>query len=181
MASKGGDCTSTTRLERSQEQAHPAAKLGSLRDCIPFQVADRNCWAVRACHSEPASGYSKPASHELGPREVSGWLRLGDQSYVVMVEREAGERLAAEDEVWEILSERETQIAVLVSRGKGTKQIAGHLRISEHTVRSYMRRIFSKLHVSNRPAMVAELIKSPMARTEPAESKAMEHEARRAK
>jgi DNA-binding CsgD family transcriptional regulator len=181
MASKGVDRASTTRSERDQEQARPAAKLGSLRDCIPFQVADRNCWAVRARHSDPASEDDEHASHELGPREVSGWLRLGDKSYVVMVEREAGERLAAEDEAWEILSERETQIAVLVSRGKGTKQIAGHLRISEHTVRSYMRRIFSKLHVSNRPAMVAELIKSPMPRAEPPELKAMEHEARSAK
>jgi DNA-binding CsgD family transcriptional regulator len=59
------------------------------------------------------------------------------------------------------LSERETQIAVLVGRGKGTKQIGGHL--SEHTVRSYMRRIFSKLRVSTRPAMVARLMQSGIA------------------
>jgi DNA-binding CsgD family transcriptional regulator len=58
------------------------------------------------------------------------------------------------------LSVRECQIAVLVSRGKGTKQIAGDLHISEHTVRSYMRRIFLKLGVSNRPAMVAQLLQT---------------------
>jgi DNA-binding NarL/FixJ family response regulator len=58
------------------------------------------------------------------------------------------------------LSERECQIAVLVSRGKGTKQIAGDLHISEHTVRSYMRRIFLKLGVSNRPAMVTQLLQT---------------------
>ena len=39
----------------------------------------------------------------------------------------------------------------------------GHLHISEHTVRSYMRRIFSKLRVSTRPAMVAQLMKSGIA------------------
>ena len=58
------------------------------------------------------------------------------------------------------LSDRESQIAVLVSRGKGTKQIADDLRISEHTVCSYMRRIFAKLGVSNRPAMVAQLLQT---------------------
>jgi len=68
--------------------------------------------------------------------------------------------LKDDSNAWEILSERETQIAVLVARGKGTKQIAGHLYISEHTVRSYMRRMFSKLRVSTRPAMVAQLLKA---------------------
>jgi len=49
---------------------------------------------------------------------------------------------------------------MLVTLGKGTKQIAGHLRISEHTVQSYIRRIFFKLHVSTRTAMVAQLLRS---------------------
>ena len=52
------------------------------------------------------------------------------------------------------------QIAMLVTLGKGTKQIAGHLRISEHTVQSYMKRIFFKLHVSTRAAMVTQLLMS---------------------
>ena len=55
---------------------------------------------------------------------------------------------------------REMQIAMLVTLGKGTKQIARHLLISEHTVQSYMRRIFSKLQVSTRPAMVAQFLRS---------------------
>jgi DNA-binding CsgD family transcriptional regulator len=91
-------------------------------------------------------------------------LRIADQNYVLVSEtsdaNSGADRVSADNEPWEILSERETQIAVLVSRGKGTKQIAGHLHISEHTVRSYMRRIFSKLRVSTRPAMVARMMQS---------------------
>jgi DNA-binding CsgD family transcriptional regulator len=89
---------------------------------------------------------------------------MGGENYVLVSESDDDavrvDGLRHEATAWEILSERETQIAVLVARGKGTKQIAGHLRISEHTVRSYMRRIFSKLRVSTRPAMVAQLVKS---------------------
>ena len=59
--------------------------------------------------------------------------------------------------------------AVLVARGKGTKQIAAHLYISRHTVRSYMRRMFSKLRVSTRPAMVAQLMKAGVVLTHLAE------------
>jgi regulatory LuxR family protein len=57
-----------------------------------------------------------------------------------------------------------------VARGKGTKQIAAHLHITEHTVRSYMRRIFSKLRVRTRPAMVAILMKSGVVLAELLES-----------
>jgi DNA-binding CsgD family transcriptional regulator len=177
MASKPGNGVGTERTVRDQAPAHPEDKPGSSRGYIPFQVADWDCWAVRANHDEPVG----EDAHELGTREVSGWLWFGDQTYVVMVERKAGERVEAAEEVWETLSERETQIAVLVSRGKGTKQIAGSLHISEHTVRSYMRRIFSKLHVSNRPAMVAQLIKLSIGRGEPSPAKTMKDQTGSAK
>jgi DNA-binding CsgD family transcriptional regulator len=43
---------------------------------------------------------------------------------------------------------------VLVAQGCATKNIAYKLRISEWTVATYMRRIFAKLDVSSRAAMV---------------------------
>jgi DNA-binding NarL/FixJ family response regulator len=52
------------------------------------------------------------------------------------------------------LTARELQIAALVAHGHATKNIAHRLRISEHTVEAYMRRIFLKLKVDNRAAMV---------------------------
>jgi DNA-binding CsgD family transcriptional regulator len=61
-----------------------------------------------------------------------------------------------------VLTERELQIATLVALGKPNKQIASHLRISEWTVSTHLRRIFMKLGVDSRAAMVyrcAALIK----------------------
>lgn len=53
-----------------------------------------------------------------------------------------------------LLTERELQITVLVSQGKLNKQIADQLHISEWTVATHLRRVFSKLGVKSRAAMV---------------------------
>jgi DNA-binding CsgD family transcriptional regulator len=60
------------------------------------------------------------------------------------------------------LTGRELQIAALVANGDATKNIAHKLQISEWTVGTHLRRIFAKLQVDNRAAMVyrcAPLIK----------------------
>jgi DNA-binding CsgD family transcriptional regulator len=53
-----------------------------------------------------------------------------------------------------LLSKQELQIATLVALGKTNKQIASQLHISEWTVATYLRRIFAKLGVDSRAAMV---------------------------
>jgi ATP/maltotriose-dependent transcriptional regulator MalT len=53
-----------------------------------------------------------------------------------------------------LLTERELQIATFVAQGNSNKQIATHLKISEWTVSSHLRRIFVKLCVDSRAAMV---------------------------
>lgn len=58
------------------------------------------------------------------------------------------------DDALSRLSGRELQIAVLVALGYATKNIAYRLQISEWTVCTYLRRLFAKLDVDNRPAMV---------------------------
>jgi DNA-binding CsgD family transcriptional regulator len=52
------------------------------------------------------------------------------------------------------LTGRELQIAALVAEGNATKNIAHKLCISEWTVVTHLRRIFAKLNVDNRAAMV---------------------------
>jgi DNA-binding CsgD family transcriptional regulator len=53
------------------------------------------------------------------------------------------------------LSPREREIVLRVSEGLTTKEIAERLGISSWTVDSHIRRIFAKLHVTTRAAMVA--------------------------
>lgn len=56
-----------------------------------------------------------------------------------------------------LLSPREQEIARMVARGFPNKSIAAVLEISTWTVGTYLRRIFAKLGVTSRAAMVAKL------------------------
>ncbi len=57
-----------------------------------------------------------------------------------------------------VLSPREREIARMVAKGYPNKTIAGVLDISMWTVSTYLRRIFAKLSVGSRAAMVARLL-----------------------
>lgn len=57
----------------------------------------------------------------------------------------------------DILSPREHEIARMVAQGHPNKTIAAVLDISSWTVGTYLRRIFAKLNVGSRAAMVATL------------------------
>jgi DNA-binding CsgD family transcriptional regulator len=58
-----------------------------------------------------------------------------------------------------LLSPRELEIARMIALGLPNKTIAAVLEISAWTVGTYLRRIFAKLHVTSRAAMVAKLAK----------------------
>src|SRR5207249_5359962 len=60
-----------------------------------------------------------------------------------------------------ILSKREIQVAEAAAQGQTNKQIAGALRLSEHTVKNYLFRIFEKLGVSNRMELLFFLSAHP--------------------
>ncbi|HJW89075.1 MAG TPA: helix-turn-helix transcriptional regulator, partial [Anaerolineales bacterium] len=49
-----------------------------------------------------------------------------------------------------LLTRREQTVLNLAAAGKGDKEIAAELTLSLHTVKSHMRNILAKLHVSNR-------------------------------
>lgn len=72
------------------------------------------------------------------------------------------------------LSRRETEVARMVAQGYPNKTIAAVLEISSFTVSSYLRRIFAKLGVNSRAAMVAQalenrLLPGPVTRANPDE------------
>lgn len=57
------------------------------------------------------------------------------------------------------LSKREQQIALLVAEGNSNRQIAEQLRLSEHTVKNYLFRIFEKIGVSTRVGLTLHMLK----------------------
>jgi DNA-binding CsgD family transcriptional regulator len=77
-------------------------------------------------------------------------LRVGGLRISVQVSRER-----MDEEI--ILTPRESEIARLIAAGNPDKTIAAALQISKFTVSTYIRRIFAKLGVSTRAAMVHRL------------------------
>ncbi|GJH08507.1 MULTISPECIES: helix-turn-helix transcriptional regulator [Caballeronia] len=59
-----------------------------------------------------------------------------------------------------LLSGREMEVVHLVCMGYLTKQIADRMRISEFTVRSYLKTIYAKLGVRSRAALVFRFMKA---------------------
>jgi DNA-binding NarL/FixJ family response regulator len=54
----------------------------------------------------------------------------------------------------DLLSKREESVVRQVAEGMTNREISLHLKLSEHTVRNYLFRIFDKLGVSTRVELV---------------------------
>jgi DNA-binding NarL/FixJ family response regulator len=65
------------------------------------------------------------------------------------------------------LSPREQEVARMVAKGYPNKTIAAVLEISSWTVGTHLRRIFAKLGVGCRAAMVAQLLEEGVIREQP--------------
>lgn len=90
---------------------------------------------------------------------VVGRILIGDRRYLVLSRRSRGSHgQQVSPRVCDLLTGRELQVAMMVSEGHGNKQIAFRLGLSEWTVTSYLRRIFAKLRVRTRAAMVARIL-----------------------
>jgi DNA-binding CsgD family transcriptional regulator len=69
-------------------------------------------------------------------------------------------RMPAAEPMRAMLSPREFEIVRMVAQGYQNKIIAGILNISTWTVCAHLRRVFAKIGVSSRAAMVARLLES---------------------
>lgn len=75
-----------------------------------------------------------------------------------MVSMTAGELIATE--LIATLKKKHLDVLHLISEGKTAKQIAELRGYSEHTVKQYVKDIFTKLHVNNRVHAVAIYLRS---------------------
>jgi DNA-binding NarL/FixJ family response regulator len=83
---------------------------------------------------------------------IVGNLVVEGKSYYLIKARNLAK--AEESSLVNLLTERELQITTLAALGRSNKQISHHLCISDCTVSAHLRRIFIKLNVDNRAAMV---------------------------
>jgi DNA-binding CsgD family transcriptional regulator len=91
---------------------------------------------------------------------TAGEVMLGGRRFRLVPVEEI--QLPAHKSPASLLTARELQIVALVAEGRVNKQIASDLGISEWTVSTHLRRIFCKLGVDTRAAMVSKCASMPV-------------------
>jgi ATP/maltotriose-dependent transcriptional regulator MalT len=141
------------RKEKTMNNQHQQ-NLGSLFTDVSYQVVSEiykhdHHYCIIYLKKDQEKIYLKELKKsfvEVDQFEVNG------QCFIIL--DVSGQIKSSAQEIAQLLSERELQIATLVALGQANKQIAHRLHISEWTVATYLRRIFAKLGVDSRAAMV---------------------------
>jgi DNA-binding NarL/FixJ family response regulator len=143
----------------TSDQKSPANSLETTSLIAPLKavghfLVSNVALAVVAASNLDESQEKKCSSAEETQASVAvlGWFQLDGNRYAII---HSPDLANAEDfNPSLLLTERELQIATLIALGYANKQVAHHLRISEWTVSAHLRRIFIKLGVDSRAAMV---------------------------
>jgi DNA-binding CsgD family transcriptional regulator len=117
----------------SEQRADPLARF----------VLDNRSFQLTICDANEPRGLTEVAR-----------FHLANLTIAVQEDFDPDKSLTKTREIIGKLTARELQIATMVAQGDPTKKIAYKLRISEWTVGTHLRRIFAKLNVDNRAAMV---------------------------
>jgi DNA-binding NarL/FixJ family response regulator len=117
------------------------------RRCVlaTFAVDDAVCVVV------PAAGAALQSGHV-------GTLTLGSSTYEICLTKAEAPAAPPDSDALSTLTSRELEVAMLISMGHSNKQIARRLGISRYTVGTHIARLFVKLGVHNRPALVTRVL-----------------------
>lgn len=159
-------------------QGHPAmsmhaenlsniAGIGSrLSGSSPIEGMPRTAHFVVDGHSLIAIAHAYPGSAgadqitSAEQRMVVGRITCAGTCYVIYDADSAADADTVETPTAaEVLTRRELQIASLIGDGKSDKEIALQLGISGYTVREHIRRIFAKLNIGRRAAIVSYVLR----------------------
>lgn len=135
--------TPMTKSEKNTPQKSRRSDSDRLHELIRAAVALSNM--------DESAMSARPGAHGL--EQIVADVEI-DGSRYLLVQISAGERKTSS------LSPREMEIVRMVAQGHPNKIIAVVLNISSWTVCTHLRRIFAKLGVSSRAAMVARLLES---------------------
>jgi DNA-binding NarL/FixJ family response regulator len=82
------------------------------------------------------------------------WASAAELRYLLEAFRESEPTQVVDSQGEAILSKREQDVVHCVAEGLSNREIASHLKLTEHTVKNYLFRIFDKLGVSSRVEVV---------------------------
>lgn len=102
----------------------------------------------------PLDKFSEYSSftHQNNEHSIVTRFEIEGQSYVILKAQEFIKN--AESNLNSLLTNRELEVATLVAQGYSNKQMASLLNISKWTISTHLRRIFMKLGVDSRAAMM---------------------------
>ena len=135
---------------------------------IDFSFVNENFYVVFGFDSDlPVKCFELPRQIQselevFSYSEISRF-KVGEKIYLVIHCKVGADKIA--EKLTQLLTNREQQIMPLVAKGLSNKQIARHLSISEWTVSTHLRRMFIKLKVDNRTAMVCRCFPICQSRT----------------
>jgi len=131
-----------------------------------FKLGDKLCLAVHEDSLDEFTTAQQAATNKGGQERRNGPQIVGEftvegMRYLVLCRIAPDRRASAAlpTAIADVLTPRELQIALLVAKGRLNKQIADKLKVSEWTVSSHLRRIYAKLAVHTRAAMVARVMR----------------------
>ena len=111
-------------------------------------LASFRCGATGVfCRTQPISELHTCIEH-VSRGEI--WAGREQAQYLLEGLRSVPSCDGIEDGKLRLLSKRELEVAEHAAQGQSNKQIADELKLSEHTVKNYLFRIFEKLGVSSR-------------------------------
>jgi DNA-binding NarL/FixJ family response regulator len=105
-----------------------------------FCIADSNLRLLRKCLLRVAEGQI--------------WANTEQLNYILELISEVPSLRVLNSNGENLLTPREEQVVALVAEGLSNRDIAGELKLSEHTVKKYLFRIFEKLGISSRVELV---------------------------
>jgi DNA-binding NarL/FixJ family response regulator len=137
-------------VARALNTMHPGMRIVILLDLSSREtiVASFRCGATGVfCRTQPISEL-----HSCIKRVHHGeiWAGREQAQYLLETIRRTPSCDGLEDGKLRMLSKRELQVAEHAAQGKSNKQIADELKLSEHTVKNYLFRVFEKLGVASR-------------------------------
>jgi DNA-binding NarL/FixJ family response regulator len=141
-------------VTRRLRAAHPETRVVAL---VSAPTADAIVQAFRA----GAQGvFSRDEAPKVLARCISCvhqgqvWANSQELRYVLDALRTTEPAKMFEQGSENVLSKREQEVVCCVAEGLSNREIAGRLKLTEHTVKNYLFRIFDKLGVSSRVEVV---------------------------
>ncbi|MGA7503380.1 MAG: response regulator transcription factor [Candidatus Sulfotelmatobacter sp.] len=149
-----GSTTSGFEITRQLHSACTDTKIVLLMDtATPSAV-------VEAFRSGAQGVFSRTESSKALAKCISSvhqgqvWANSAELRYLLQALREAPTMRMVDSRGDEILSKREHDVVQCVAEGLSNREIAKRLKLTEHTVKNYLFRIFDKLGVSSRVEVV---------------------------